>query len=121
MKAIRVHNPGGPEALRYEEAPDPEPETGEVLIRVEAAGINFADTLARKGLYPTSTPPPFIPGFEVAGAGIAGGGGDKLGRHAGAERVVSHFDSTTLHPGLRSGGDRHRGRSGRRRDHQRST
>ncbi len=67
MKAIRVHKPGGPEALQYEDAPDPRPEAGEVLIRVEAAGVNFADTLARKGLYPTSTPPPFIPGFEVAG------------------------------------------------------
>jgi len=47
MKAIRVHQPGGPEVLRYEEAPDPKPEHGEVLIRVEAAGINFADTLAK--------------------------------------------------------------------------
>ena len=47
MKAIRVHKPGGPEALQYEEAPDPRPESGEVLIRVEAAGVNFADTLAR--------------------------------------------------------------------------
>ncbi|HLC20663.1 MAG TPA: NADPH:quinone oxidoreductase family protein [Candidatus Methylomirabilis sp.] len=77
MKAIRVHEPGGPEALQYEEAPDPRPEPGEVLIRVEAAGINFADTLARKGLYPTSTPPPFIPGFEVAGTVIEVGAGVK--------------------------------------------
>jgi len=75
MKAIRVHEPGGPEALRYEEAPDPKPEPGVVLMRVEAAGINFADTLARKGLYPTSTPPPFIPGFEVAGTVIGVGEG----------------------------------------------
>ena len=37
MKAIRVHKPGGPEVLRYEEAPDPKPEAGEVLLRVEAA------------------------------------------------------------------------------------
>ena len=75
MKAIRVHQPGGPEALQYEEAPDPKPEAGEVLIRVEAAGVNFADTLARKGLYPTSTPPPFVPGFEVAGSVIGVGEG----------------------------------------------
>jgi NADPH2:quinone reductase len=75
MKAIRVHEPGGPEVLRYEEVPDPKPEAGEVLIRVEAAGINFADTLARRGLYPTSTPPPFIPGFEVAGTVMGVGEG----------------------------------------------
>ncbi len=75
MKAIRVSKSGGPEVLRYEEALDPKPEAGEVLIRVEAAGVNFADTLARKGLYPTSTPPPFIPGFEVAGTVIGIGEG----------------------------------------------
>ncbi|MGH7409453.1 MAG: NADPH:quinone oxidoreductase family protein [Candidatus Methylomirabilis sp.] len=75
MKAIRVSKPGGPEALQYEDAPDPKPEPGEVLLRVEAAGVNFADTLARKGLYPTSTPPPFIPGFEVAGTVIGVGEG----------------------------------------------
>ena len=75
MKAIRVSKPGGPEALRYEDAPDPKPEPGEVLLRVEAAGVNFADTLARKGLYPTATPPPFIPGFEVAGTVIGVGEG----------------------------------------------
>ncbi len=86
MKVVRVHKPGGPEVLRYEEAPDPKPETGEVLIRVEAAGINFADTLARKGLYPTSTPPPFIPGFEVAGT-IIGVGEGVEGINAG-QRVM---------------------------------
>ncbi|MDZ4338836.1 MAG: NADPH:quinone oxidoreductase family protein [candidate division NC10 bacterium] len=67
MKAIRVHEFGGPEVLRYEEVPDPRPGPGEVLVEVEAAGVNFADTLARRGLYPTPTPPPFLMGFEIAG------------------------------------------------------
>lgn len=75
MKAIRVHQYGGPEVLRYEEVPEPMPEPGEVLVRVRAAGVNFADTLARRGLYPAPTPPPFIPGFEVAGTVASIGAG----------------------------------------------
>ncbi|MBI3988582.1 MAG: NADPH:quinone oxidoreductase family protein [candidate division NC10 bacterium] len=75
MKAIRVHQHGEPEVLRYEEVPDPTPEPGEVLVQVRAAGVNFADALARRGLYPTLTPPPFIPGIEVAGTVVAVGAG----------------------------------------------
>ncbi len=75
MKAIRVHQYGGPEVLRYEKVPEPVPEAGEVLVQVRAAGVNFADTLARRGLYPTLTPPPFIPGFEIAGTVVAVGAG----------------------------------------------
>lgn len=48
MKAIRVHEPGGPEALRYEDIPLPEPGRGEVLVKVEAAGLNFIDVSRRK-------------------------------------------------------------------------
>jgi NADPH:quinone reductase-like Zn-dependent oxidoreductase len=66
MKAVRVHEKGGPEVLRYENAPDPTPGPGEVLIRVRAVGINFADHLMRIGAYPAGEPP-IIPGLEAAG------------------------------------------------------
>jgi NADPH2:quinone reductase len=65
MKAIRVHTPGGPEALRLEDVPVPEPGPGQVLLRLEAAGVNFIDTYHRSGFYPL--PLPFTPGSEGAG------------------------------------------------------
>jgi NADPH2:quinone reductase len=67
VKAIQVHEFGGPEVLRYEDAPEPQPGPGEVLLRVEAIGINFADYLMRLGAYPNAGPPPVIPGLESAG------------------------------------------------------
>ena len=74
MKAIRVHRPGGPEVLRYEDAPRPEPEAGEVLIQVHAASVNPAD---RQGI--TRSPPrrsyPWIPGYDVSGLVAALGEG----------------------------------------------
>lgn len=65
MKAIRVHETGDVSAMRYEEAPLPEPKAGEVRIKVEAAGLNFIDTYHRMGWYPL--PRPFILGQEAAG------------------------------------------------------
>ena len=56
MKAIRVHAPGGPEALRYEDVPDPQPQPGEAVVRVEAAGVNFIDVYHRTGLYKVAFP-----------------------------------------------------------------
>ena len=69
MKAIRFHEHGGPEVLRYEEVPDPAPGPGQVLLRVLAAGVNYADASRRKGgtSYPRPTPLPFSPGSEVVG------------------------------------------------------
>ena len=67
MKAITIPEFGGPEALVLSEVPDPEPATGEVLVRVAAAGVNRADVLQRQGHYP---PPPGesdVPGLEVSG------------------------------------------------------
>ena len=67
MKAIKIPEFGGPEALVLSEVPDPEPATGEVLVRVAAAGVNRADVLQRQGHYP---PPPGesdVPGLEVSG------------------------------------------------------
>ena len=51
MKAIRVHAPGGPEALRYEDVPDPAPKAGEALVRIEAVGVNFIEVYFRTGVY----------------------------------------------------------------------
>ena len=65
MRAIRVHENGGPEVLRPEDVPASEPGEGEVRIRVHAAGVNFIDVYQRTGLY--ARPLPFIPGMEVAG------------------------------------------------------
>jgi NADPH2:quinone reductase len=65
VKAIRVHATGGPEVLRLEEVPVPVPAAGQVVIRVEAAGVNFVDVYYRQGLYPVSLP--FTPGREAAG------------------------------------------------------
>ena len=65
MKAIRVHTPGGIEALSYEDVPDPSPAPNEVLVRTEAAGVNYIDTYQRTGRYPVE--PPFTLGMEGAG------------------------------------------------------
>ncbi len=69
MKAIRVHAPGGPEVLRYEEVPEPEPRPGQALVRIEAAGVNFIDVYHRTGLYKTSMP--LTLGQEGAGTVLA--------------------------------------------------
>lgn len=58
---------GGPEVLQIEQRPDPEPGAGEVLVRVRAAGVNFADTMARAGIYPDAPKPPCVVGYEIAG------------------------------------------------------
>jgi len=56
MKAIRIHEFGGPELLTYEDVPLPEPGAGEVRVKIEAAGLNFIDTYHRRGLYPVELP-----------------------------------------------------------------
>jgi NADPH:quinone reductase-like Zn-dependent oxidoreductase len=68
MKAIRIHEDGGPEVLRYEDAPDPEPGPGEVLVRLHAASLNHLDLWVRKGL--PSVPKPRILGADGAGVRI---------------------------------------------------
>jgi NADPH2:quinone reductase len=66
MKAVRVHEVGGPEVLRYEEAPDPVPGEGQALVRIEAVGVNFIDVYHRTGLYKVASLP-FTIGQEAAG------------------------------------------------------
>jgi synaptic vesicle membrane protein VAT-1 len=67
MRAVVVTGTGGPEVLAVQERPDPPLRPGEVRIAVRAAGINFADTLARVGLYPDAPKRPCVLGYEVAG------------------------------------------------------
>ena len=107
---ITEHGP--PEVLKVEERPDPAPGAGEVAVDVAAAGINFADTMARVGLYPDAPKPPVVVGYEVAGTVSAVGEGvsdvsegDRVmaGTRFGgyAERVVSRAsDTAPLPPSL---------------------
>jgi NADPH:quinone reductase-like Zn-dependent oxidoreductase len=67
MKAVVLTGHGGPEVLQVQERPDPPVGAGEVRIAVKASGINFADTMARVGLYPEAPKPPCVLGYEVAG------------------------------------------------------
>ena len=67
MRAVVITRHGGPEVLEVQERPDPPVGPGEVRIAVRAAGINFADTLARTGLYPDAPKVPCVVGYEVAG------------------------------------------------------
>ncbi|MGH7324721.1 MAG: quinone oxidoreductase family protein [Candidatus Rokuibacteriota bacterium] len=65
MKAVRVHAPGGPEALRYEEVPQPTPKAGEAVVKVDAAGVNYIDVYYRSGLYKAELP--LTLGLEAGG------------------------------------------------------
>ena len=73
MKAIRIHQVGGPEAMRLEDLPDPVPGAGEALVGVEASGVNFIDVYHRTGLYKTALP--LTLGQEGAGTVLATGDG----------------------------------------------
>jgi NADPH2:quinone reductase len=84
MKAIRVDAPGGPEVLRLAEVPPPMPVAGQVVVRVEAAGLNFIDVYQRTGLYPV--PLPATPGLE--GAGVIEALGSGVSGLAAGDRVA---------------------------------
>jgi NADPH:quinone reductase-like Zn-dependent oxidoreductase len=87
MRAVLITEHGGPEVLRVEERPDPPVGRGEVRIAVKAAGINFADTVARVGLYPDSPPVPCVIGYEVAGE--IESVGDGVDGHKVGDRVLA--------------------------------
>ena len=67
MRAIWVSRHGGPEVLEVRDTPDPRPGAGQVLVRVRAAGLNFAEIMGRLGLYPDAPRPPCVLGYEAAG------------------------------------------------------
>ena len=75
MRAIVITKHGGPGVLQVQERPDPELNAGEVRIDVAAAGINFADVMARMGLYPDAPKTPCVVGYEVAGTILELGAG----------------------------------------------
>ncbi|HEY5768463.1 MAG TPA: medium chain dehydrogenase/reductase family protein [Terrimicrobium sp.] len=75
MKRVFIIGSGGPEKLQLRESPDPNPGAGEIRIRVKASGVNFADILARQGLYPDSPKVPCVVGYEVSGIADAAGPG----------------------------------------------
>ena len=84
MKAVRIHEDGGPEVLRYEDVADPEPGPGEVLVSLKAAGLNHLDVWVRKGL--PSAPKPRILGAD--GSGVVAGLGNGVDRFELGDRVV---------------------------------
>src|SRR5881275_2448738 len=96
VKAVRIHEDGGPEVLRYEDAPDPEAGPGEVLVRLHAASLNHLDLWVRKGL--PSVPKPRILGAD--GAGIRVDTGERVVINPGIEHgdaihvVGEHGDGT---------------------------
>ena len=102
MKAVRIHEDGGPDVLRYEEAPDPVPGTAQVLIELRAASLNHLDLWIRKGL--PSVPKPRILGADGAGVVVSGDGftpGDRVVINPGHELgngkisvVGEHSDGT---------------------------
>ena len=86
MRQIWIPKTGEPEVLEVREAADPEPQEGEVRVRVRASGINFADILARMGLYPDSPKLPAVVGYEVAG--VVDGVGAGVEGFADGDRVL---------------------------------
>ncbi|MCO5163565.1 MAG: quinone oxidoreductase [Mesorhizobium sp.] len=85
-KAIRVHQIGGPEVMKWEEIPDPVAKPGEAVIRQTAIGLNFIDCYYRSGLYPSPMGMPLIPGSE--GAGIVTSVGEGVTGLAVGDRVA---------------------------------
>src|SRR5436190_24057942 len=67
MRSVWITRTGPPEALEVRDGPEPTPGPGQALVRVRAAGVNFADVSARLGLYPDAPPRPCVVGYEVAG------------------------------------------------------
>jgi NADPH:quinone reductase-like Zn-dependent oxidoreductase len=100
MRAVVITRHGPPEVLRVEERPDPPVGPGQVRIAVKAAGINFADTMARAGTYPDAPPPPCVVGYEVAGeVESVGEGVDSLGpgdRVLAGTRFGGHAELVTV-------------------------
>lgn len=85
MKAIRVHQFGGPEALRLEEIPQPVPAAGQILVRLRAVGVNPVDTYIRAGSYAAKPALPYTPGVD--GAGVVEAVGDGVKQFKAEDRV----------------------------------
>src|SRR5438132_10826014 len=108
MKAVRVSEFGGPEVLKVQDVPDPRPDSGQVLIRVKAAGVNPVDTYIRAGVYPRKPNLPYTPGTDAAGTVEAVGpnvkrfkAGDRVytsGTITGAYAELTVAEESRVHP-----------------------
>jgi NADPH2:quinone reductase len=108
MKAIRVHQAGGPEVLKLEDVADSKPDAGQVLIEVKAVGVNPVETYVRSGKYPLRTGYPYTPGADAAGIVKAVGAdvnqfkpGDRVytgGTKTGAYAQLTLCDAAQVHP-----------------------
>jgi NADPH2:quinone reductase len=87
MKAILVHEFGGPEVLKFEEISTPKPAAGQVLVRIHAAGVNPYDTYMRAGTYAVKPPLPYTPGSD--GAGVVEAIGDGVKKVKVGDRVYT--------------------------------
>src|SRR5262245_52151703 len=87
MKAIRVHEFGPPEVMKLEEVPDPKAGSGEVVVKVQAVGVNPVDTYIRSGVYGRRATPPYTPGMDAAG--VVEAVGDGVQRVHVGERVYA--------------------------------
>src|SRR5215217_7144951 len=112
MKAVVLTRTGGPEVLQVQEWPDPPVGAGEVRIAVRAAGLNFADTMARVGFYPAAPKTPCVLGYEVAGevdtigadvSGLAIGQRVMAGTHFGGQaELATAYAGLMIMGGLRA-------------------
>lgn len=88
MRAAVVTRYGGPEVMEIRDIPVPQPGPGQILVRVKAIGLNFADIFGRLGVYPNTPPPPFVPGLEFSGDVVAVAPDVK--KFNGRERVMGY-------------------------------
>jgi len=102
MKAVRVHAPGGPEAMKFEDVPEPTPKTGEAVVKVDAAGLNYIDVYQRSGLYKLEMP--LTLGLEAGGTvtAVAPGVTDvKVGDKVGYTGVLGAYAQYAAVPAAR--------------------
>lgn len=85
MKAIQIHEFGGPEVLKLADVPDPTPGPGQVVVRIRAAGVNPVDTYVRAGRHSVRPPVPYTPGVD--GAGVIESAGEGVMRVKAGDRV----------------------------------
>lgn len=103
MRAVRIHELTGPSGLRVDDLPEPEPGSGEVLIDVRAAGVNFPDVLLSHGKYQFKPEAPFVPGGEAAGVVRAVGAGPSslaVGDRVAATMIHGAFAERIVVPEL---------------------
>jgi len=107
MRAISIKEFGAPEVMRVHELPTPLPDSHQILVKIEAAGVNPVDTYIRSGLYPLKPKLPYVPGFDAAGTVAAHGRG--IHHLAVGDRVwiTSHAGGTYAEYGLFHTGEVH--------------